>query len=558
MAVYYKYKGRDLDKSVIDWSGITKTISTNLMQAQQERDKLRSDLETKHQEQLQKLNEYEQGLDPTANRFALEQAQAARKFLLENHKVMKQGLRSVDESKLIKQGVTDTWTNISESLKTYNDNYKRISQLDGKANEAILAEMSKAFDLKDKKIYYDPNSGNGYFVKTDPTTGDILENSMTPVRSLNDIQSQSFKTIDLEAETAKIAARAGTWKIALSSTRDLANVRNNPTYKSWLNNSVKSILVDEEKKTSILLDHLDLEYTDDPKAPKGQITYQRVSGYDGQGKPVMEDVTVDVGPVHMKYENGRMVPKFTKEQEKLAEDAVVTSIENKLAFESSQQYVAPQRPTAAQSAAKDTALLIDKYVRDGSSSSFDAVLRGLGAQSSRVDEATNKLYVLKGGAETEIDLNQPATEIGIKLAGLAGIAESYANDTSLKSDTPTSTRITEPGFGYGSLTQKVIGGEMSTTQENNWTKAITELKSGGTMAVVQSVLESVLQDSNLPLNLIEIRGDNLIVNDKAVGGPELIKSLSGNRLIGNLTTQRVTAAKINDIISKASKKPSAY
>ncbi len=39
MATYYKYKERDLDKSMIDWSGLTKTISDNLLKEKADREK---------------------------------------------------------------------------------------------------------------------------------------------------------------------------------------------------------------------------------------------------------------------------------------------------------------------------------------------------------------------------------------------------------------------------------------------------------------------------------------------------------------------------------------
>ena len=94
----YGYQERDLDKSVIDWSGLTKTISDNLFKEAQRR------------EELQKLNEYEQGLDPSANKWAMEMAQQAREFKMQNHKIMKAGLRSVNDSKLVSQNVMDRWT----------------------------------------------------------------------------------------------------------------------------------------------------------------------------------------------------------------------------------------------------------------------------------------------------------------------------------------------------------------------------------------------------------------------------------------------------------------
>ena len=161
---FYKYKEREVDKTRIDWSGLTKTISDNLVAEQARRDLLKADIEQKHEEQLQKLNEYEQGTDTSMNEFALAQAQSTRDFLLQNHKLMKMGLRGVNDSKLIKQRVSDTWSTFNGAVKTYNENFKRLSELEGIGNEAVIEAMGKDLDLKNKKLYFDPNTGSGYYV----------------------------------------------------------------------------------------------------------------------------------------------------------------------------------------------------------------------------------------------------------------------------------------------------------------------------------------------------------------------------------------------------------
>lgn len=343
MATYYKYKERDLDKSMIDWSGLTKTISDNLMTEKNRREELKFELEQKHQEQLQKLNEYEQGLDPTANKFAMQQAQQARDFLLENHKIMKSGLRSVNDSKLIKQGVSDTWSTLSNSLKTYNANYERLSELDGKGNEAVLKAMSDQLDLSNKQIYYDPNTGSGFYVNVD-VNGNIDMNSALPVRALNNIQHQEFETLDVNAEAAKVASNAAQWKNFLTSTSDISDARINPNYQDWINNTAKSALNTNEKTASVLMDYLGIEYNLDGTPSKRTVTYQRVKGYDENGVMEMEEVTVDIGDVEMEFnpKSGKLEPKLTDEQRRLAEDAYKNAIEINIAREASKDYVAPR------------------------------------------------------------------------------------------------------------------------------------------------------------------------------------------------------------------------
>lgn len=353
MATYYKYKERDLDKSMIDWSGLTKTISDNLLKEKADREKRKFELDQKAEEELNKLRNYEQGLDPTANEFAMKQAQQARAFLMENHKLMKAGLRPVNDSKLIQQRVGDTWSTLSSSLKTYNENFKRLSELDGKGNEAVLKAMSDQLDLKGKQIYYDPNTGAGYYVNVDKN-GEIDMNTALPVKALTNIQHQEFDTIDVNAEAAKVAKNAAQWKTFLTSTTDIKDARLNPNYKSWIDNTTKSALSSNEKVASVLMDYLGIEYNTDGTPSKRTVSYQRVKEYGPNGELIMEDVKVDIGDVEMKFnpKSGKLEPQLTDKQKEYAEDAYKNAIEINIAREASKDYVPPRESDRKASAAK--------------------------------------------------------------------------------------------------------------------------------------------------------------------------------------------------------------
>jgi len=201
----YGYQERDLDRSVIDWAGLTKTISDNLVKEAQRRETAKFEIEKTHREELQKLNELEQGLDPSANKWVMKMAQQAREFKMQNYKIMKAGLRSVNDAKLVSQNVMDGWADLNGALKSYNETYKKISEKGGKGNQFLLQEMANFVDLKNKKIYYDPNSGSSYFANVDPKTGKMDETSLRPVRAFNNVQAQEFEVVDVESETTKMA-----------------------------------------------------------------------------------------------------------------------------------------------------------------------------------------------------------------------------------------------------------------------------------------------------------------------------------------------------------------
>jgi len=425
MATYYKYKERDLDKSMIDWSGLTKTISDNLLKEKADREKRKFELEESYQEQLQKVNEYEQGVDPTANEFAMKQAQQARDFLMENHKIMKAGLRSVNDSKLIKQRVGDTWSTLSNSLKTYNENFKRLSDLDGKGNEAVLKAMSDQLDLKGKQIYYEPNTGAGYYVNVDDQ-GKIDMNTAVPVKALTNIQHQEFETIDVNAEAAKVAKNASQWKTFLSSTTDIKDARLNPNYKSWIDNTTKSALSSNEKVASVLMDYLGIEYNTDGTPSKRSVSYQRVKEYGPNGELIMEDVKVDVGDVEMKFnpKSGKLEPQLTNEQKKYAEDAYKNAIEINVAREASKDYVRPIKDSPGEKTDKSNTTIIDDFVLRGQYSGLKALLQNVASDVQLSTDGDKLTIIKKDGTAIPIQLknadgsNIPSKDVGVSIAGI--------------------------------------------------------------------------------------------------------------------------------------------
>lgn len=345
---YYGYKPADQDKSTIDWGGLTKQISDDLLAEKKRRDDTKVFLDQEHSKQLQKINEYEQGLDPQANTWMLEQIQSARDFMMENHRLMKRGIRQVNDKRLVDQNVMNTYTDLNNALKNYNAKIEELSKLPGKANEALIDEMANFAQLRNRKIYNDPNTGAGYLANVDPSTGEINQKTLMPVRAINGMQQQSFDVINVNEEVNKSVAKMGTFKEAITSLETLENTRNMPTYKQYVEDTVNSLISSDDKKLSVALDYLDLDYTkdvDDAKntAGAGTISYDVISGYDDQGLPIMESKQIPIGKILMKNgPDGKLVPDFTPEQEELVKESLRNAIDTRFAFETSKQFVQPR------------------------------------------------------------------------------------------------------------------------------------------------------------------------------------------------------------------------
>lgn len=536
---YYKYRSRDLDRTEINWSQLTKNLSDSLIAEKDRRESAKFDLETKHAEQLQKLQEFEQGLDPTANEFAMKQAQSARQFLLQNHKLMTGGFKTVDDSKLVKQRVQDTWTSLNDSLKTYNTNYKRLSELEGKGNEAVLRKLSQQLDLKNKQVYYDPNTGSGYYADVD-SKGNVDMNTLLPVKAMNTIQAQEFETFDVNAQSAAVAQNVAQWSTFISSTQDLKDARLNQNYQQWIDNQAKSALSNDQKKASVLMDYLGLEYDVDGKPTSRSITYQRVKEYKDDGSMVMEDVTVDIGDVEMvlNKQTGELEPKLSPEQSKLAEDAYKNSIEIQIAREASKQYVAPRTPPAGQVKEENIAGLVDKFVKDGDKSALKSALAEAGFTGSTAPDENGVITLTAGdGTVKSVDTKGlTAKQVGTEIAGMLGAGSAY-NRKSTAGSLALNQNVLDPS-GYGVLSRKA---SVSQTDVDTINKA---LGIGMTMGTGQPIPP----DANAALAAVQnaARSIGVGASDITLKNGELYYTKADGKLIriGTVVGQPTTAAEI--------------
>jgi len=207
MGTYYGYVNRDQDKSVIDWAGITKNISDDIIKEKNSREARRFELDKTHQEQLRKLDEYTQGIDKNANQAALEAAQSYRAFLMENHKLMKAGLVSVNDSKLVKENAKSTWSTLNKTFKGHQDAIQAKIDQGGAGNLLLAEKMSTAFDFQNKKIVPSRN-GEAVFVNFDEKTGKLDMETAMPVSGLLNNQYRMWDTIDVQESASKAANAA--------------------------------------------------------------------------------------------------------------------------------------------------------------------------------------------------------------------------------------------------------------------------------------------------------------------------------------------------------------
>lgn len=418
MGTYYGYVNRDQDKSIIDWAGITKKISDDILTEKNSREDRRFQLDKTQNEQLRKLDEYTQGIDKTANQAAMEAAQGYRDFLMENHKLMKSGLVSVNDSKIIKENAKSTWGTLNKAFKGHQDAIQAKVDQGGAGNLLLAEKMSTAFDFQNKKIIPSRN-GEAVFVNIDPKTGKMDMETAMPVSGLLNNQQRMWDTIDVQESASKAATAAAIWKKSPTSTLTIKDVRQNPEFAAWKENSTKAALDTPQRTASVLMDY---------------------AGVDSDDIKMVED------------SQGILQPELTPEQIKTAEDAYGAALEMGLGYEEERKYVAPVRETQGERSSR-----AGKKTKEATFNTIIAALQGDQAKYKTIfdpmdqalvtmDPATGQMTI-SGKDPILIGKDQTIAQSGARIAAQMGFsAEEFT--AFIKKKNLTNPNVSEKVSGY--------------------------------------------------------------------------------------------------------------
>lgn len=265
MATFYKYKEReDISKSMIDWSGITKEISDNLMKEKNRRDDLKLKIEEDQAEKLKAIDEYAKGLDPTMNQAMIKYAQNYKDYLLNSHKLMKNGLVSVNDTKIKKQGAMDTFNALNDVTKVYNEKIGAFLETGGSLNEFVAGNVAGALDIRKSQLMID-DMGRGSFVTLDENGNEVI----VPVTSINTILNDKYDRFDTTGEVVTaVKGITDEWTKTYGAYRSVNDLRQRDEYDGILNSKVDSILNSDKKILEAAADMMDMKVTYDEKLVK--------------------------------------------------------------------------------------------------------------------------------------------------------------------------------------------------------------------------------------------------------------------------------------------------
>lgn len=415
MAYFGFKREKNIDKSIIDWSSITKKISDDILSVKADRDKQRSDLEDTQMEQLKKVRDYTNGVDTTMNTFVMTQSQSTRDFLSSIHKQMKDGIISVDQAKRVKQSVMDTWDNVSVASKTFQENAKRLGEAKGKGNEALLKMMGLNADLNNKKIVYDPENGQGFYVDINKETGEVDMDTAKPVQAINAVQNQSKVYVDVVAETAALAKNAPKIQLAKNGITSVADALQSKNYTDYLDNAVNSKLSDDDRMLSVGLDYLNMEYAiDGEEGGNTFVTYNKITGFTENGEAIEEPTTVEVGPIRFNSSTGKA--ELTETQRKLIKAGYKNAVMGQLSRVQTQQYVSKNTGGGSGASRRRKNLSLFELSVGAAMGSKQAIKSLKGQTYTTVGEDNKKIQYTLGDIDFADEFIQINDDTGLRLA----------------------------------------------------------------------------------------------------------------------------------------------
>jgi len=308
---FYGYVQRDLTKDP-DWNAVTSKITSDIEKISKERQELRDSIEKQTLETQDLFNTYDQGANQTYNEALQQGSGQATDYMLQQYKLLKNGDINYRDYLSSMQVQQDDWKNLQKVSTEWNTKYdeylKRIEDGTSSRLEQDSAKFIESFgNINDKTFIVNRSNGRLYVATRNPD-GSINDdpNSFMTVSAIGNILNDKVNVLDVNTKTTELAQSLGRY-VQASGRTSIEDVRNMPDYQKAEDNAIRSLLVTDRHKASVLLDYL-----------KGYNTTRDPNAVDAYTILLEKD------------DNGLFQPKLTEEQEQAAYDAVKENLKAKL------------------------------------------------------------------------------------------------------------------------------------------------------------------------------------------------------------------------------------
>ena len=159
----------------VDWAQITGDIVDELQTIQSEKQKKRNDIQTKTDELLTDLRDYQSGGNNTFNGYVLDGSKQVKDYMLMQNKLLKQGKLDPNSYTRSQQLLQDDWNSFQTAAKDFNTDYEEAMKAASAGDASKLArlsldEMVAATDIQKSRLVINTDgrlysqTGNGKLV----------------------------------------------------------------------------------------------------------------------------------------------------------------------------------------------------------------------------------------------------------------------------------------------------------------------------------------------------------------------------------------------------------
>ena len=141
----------------VDWSKITGDIVQQIQTVDEERQKQRGEIQTKTDELLTDLRDYQAGGNNTFNGYVLDGSTQVKDYMLMQNKLLKQGKLDPNSYTRSQQLLQDDWNSFQTAAETFNTDYAAAIEAVNAGDSSKLALLSfdgmqKATDIQNSRL----------------------------------------------------------------------------------------------------------------------------------------------------------------------------------------------------------------------------------------------------------------------------------------------------------------------------------------------------------------------------------------------------------------------
>ena len=197
----------------VDWSKITGDIVDRLQAVDKARQDKRNEIQTKTDELLTDLRDYQAGGNNTFNAYVLDGSTQVKDYMLMQNKLLKQGKLDPNAYTRSSQLLQDDWNSFQEAAKTFNADYAealKAAQAGDVSKLGLLSfdELQAATDIQNSRLVINTD-GRLY-----SQTGD---GKLVGFTNMNARQKDIPKNYDIMAGSQEFASTLGKYKKAYPS-----------------------------------------------------------------------------------------------------------------------------------------------------------------------------------------------------------------------------------------------------------------------------------------------------------------------------------------------------